>query len=300
MESNKNTENLNNQVQSSPITLNNVDIDLQTSTPKSENSKILYTLPVKTYATFFIVSMYSAFAYCIISTHLHENYFEDLESKSTDAECPNRKFLKILSITQCITSYTPGKWIWRTILILNLGFNVFVTPKILFYSLKNKGTDYLAATSAVCIAITSAMMVPTTVFYDLNPPVSQNKTPIEHSHLHFGCFLIMTTSALVWITSYLMLILRAQRHTKESQSEKPIKNSKRIIIMIILTMFSAVVAVTFLILFHKSCLDYADGYFALSEYAYFFVGMAVQLDVMLLKREFMIEIRMSEQKKSIN
>jgi hypothetical protein len=238
--------------------------------------------------------MYSAFAYCIISTHLHENYFEDLESKSTEAECPNRKFLKILSITQCITSYTPGKWIWRTILILNLGFNVFVTPKILFYSLKNKGTDYLAATSAVSIGITSAMMVPTTIFYDLNPPVRENKTPIEHSFLHCGFFLIMTASALVWITSYLMLVLRARRNTSEKR--QPIKNSKRIIIMIILTMFSAVVAVTFLILFHKSCLDYADGYFALSEYVYFFAGMAVQLDVMLLKREFKIEIRMSESK----
>ena len=274
--------------------LKNVNFEI-----KSTDSSIkLYSIPIKSFASFFITSFYLAFFFCIISTHSHENYFEELESKIGDAKCPERKFAKILSITQCVTSYTPGKWIWRTVLIANVGFGIFISPKILYYSFKNSNiSKKLILTSSISMMMTGALYIPTNIFFDINPPVSENKIPSSHSVLHFGCFVLMTFSMLTWIVTYLMIIVESRKEEGQTKlTSSPNNNFNITITMIVISIISAALAILFLLLFHYSCLNYADGYFAISEYVYFLAGIFLQMDVIMLKDEHNIEISLAKSK----
>jgi len=255
----------------------------------------LLNIPIGSMSALAWITLFGAFIYCVGSAHLTKGYWYLLEREpnatGASKQCPNRVSLQVLSVTQTITSLVPGKWFWRLAMLANFFYTSILTPEMFLRMFLHpdamKASSYAASTYTAIVKISARslqaailIMAPTSICYDIQVPTADSPPRFKHRQpewidtLHFSNFYLMSLFCLIWNVSYLLALFSIPVNKMAALNI----GHRRKMFFLITMVISVVAATVFLTLHFKTCINYCDGIFALTEMVYFTTGVALILD----------------------
>jgi len=256
---------------------------------------VLLTVPVNAVSGFAWVSIAGAFLYCVVSAHMVDGYWYLLErapnATGISQNCPGRVSLKVLSITQTVTSLVPAKWFWRLALCLNFFYTIVMLPQIFIQvllrddlidasKLPSRWYRILVNMSARAMQVAGFFIVPTSFCYDIQVPTAHSPPRVLHrqpdwiDQLHFASFFSMACFTLIWSLSFFVLLVSLPL---SRWRDFDIGLHRKAFLLVIMKI-STVLAIVLLYMVIATCADYVDGLFACVEFVFFGSALALILD----------------------